>query len=230
MDYHIREGVNEIKFELKNANVEVYKNDGKGLHITAPNGSENSIRTIPHNGILHVKFISETNAKIKISLPGTIKNIVIIKESGVLKLENIHLDSLSVTSEDSIELTGVTAQKSCRLSTENSAIKMKDCDISSMSMQLSGGEFYTEATVLHGNSTAYVTDSIIHGTFKGALSDYVISAGSGILADDVIVNDHRLTEFPDRKNVQNCAWLLIAGSIKETVHLRISKPRFVSEY
>lgn len=230
MDYHIRDGINGIRFELRNASVEIHKNENRGLRISVPKGSENSIRAIPHNSTLYIKFISDEATDIKISLPDSIREMSVVTENGSVKVERIQLDSISIDSRGNTELIDVTARKRCSICTDNSVLKLTSCDISSMNLQMCNGEFLTDNSILHGNSMAYVTNSTISGTFRGVLPDYVINAGSGISTDDIIVNDHRLTEFPDRKNVQNCAWLLIAGSLKETAKLRISKPRYINGY
>lgn len=230
MDYQIREGVKGVRLELRGASVKIGRSGSRALRINVSGGNDSSIRAIPHDGKINIKYISDTGADIRISLPENLREIEIIKESGSLRAEKLELDSLSVNSGGDIELSEVTVSRSCNLSTDGSSIRLISCDISSMSVQISGGELETDGTVLHGNNTAYVMGSTVRGTLRGALAEYVISAGSGVSADEVIVNEHRLSEFPDRRNVQNCAWLLIAGSLKETARLKISKPRYINGY
>lgn len=230
MDYQIHEGLCKLKLEMRNVSAELQKNSSRSLRIAVPKAKENSIRVIPHIGALHIKYISDTPDIIKINIPDTIREIEVIKGNGSLMASDLNLDSLSISSHGNIELCDVTVCKRCGISTDESSVKLKNCDISSMSLQINSGSLETENLVLHGNSTAYVTNSTVFGTFKGALAEYVISAGSGISTDEIVVNNHKLTEFPDRKNVQNCAWLLIAGSLKETAHINISKPRYINGY
>ncbi|MGN0631712.1 MAG: DUF4097 family beta strand repeat-containing protein [Ruminococcus sp.] len=230
MDYQIHDGLSKLKLEMRNVSAELQKSSSRSLRLAVPKAKENSIRVIPHNGALHIKYISDTTDIIKINVPDTIREIEIIKGNGSFMAMELNLDSLSISSRGDIELSDVTVYKRCGISTDESSVKLRNCDISSMSLQINGGALETENIVLHGNNTAYVTNCTVYGTFKGALAEYVISAGSGISTDEIIVNDHRLTEFPDRKNVQNCAWLLIAGSLKETAHIKISKPRYINGY
>lgn len=225
MEYLVRENVSGIKLEVKCGNVSIMQGEGYTVKINVPDTAVNGIRIFSHSSTLFIKYILPIPIEVQLCVPKTIHNINITSGSCKVTFEDIELDNVIADSCSNIIMKNVVIVKSCQLNTEDSYIRLIDSDISSMNIQLIGGSLDFCNTVLHGNNTAYIVNSSVGGSLKGALVDYVISAGSGIDPDNVIVNDHFLSEFPNRKNVQNCAWLLLAGSLSATSRIKISKPR-----
>ncbi len=225
MDYVIREGVGCIRTELKYGTITITRNSHHMVRLRADELTENCMRVFAYNNVLHIKCISPYPANMELLVPDSVKMLDLNSESCNLVLEDIELDTLTASSGGELDLTNVTIKKSCKLSVDNADIILKACDLMSMNLELYDGTLDFQNTVLHGNNTAFMKNAMVRGKLKGALVDYVVSAGYGISPDNVIVNDHLLSEFPNRKNVQNCAWLLLAGSMKNTARLTIQKPR-----
>lgn len=225
MDYQIREGVVCIKAELRKGKMSIRRGENHVIRLRTSDENENSMRVFAHNNTMFIKQISANEIDFQLEVPDSVKILELKSESTGFELSNMELDNVKITAAGDLILENVTIKKSCQLITDNSEINLAACDISSMNIQLFNGKLNFGNTVLHGNSTAYVVNSTVGGLLKGALVDYVLSAGSGISPRSVIVNDHMLSEFPNRKNVQDCAWLLLAGSLTDTAHIKIAKPR-----
>lgn len=225
MEQCIKDKVGAIKIETISAKTVILQNTDRTVKISTPDETAANLRVFIYNGVLTIKYYTTKNSDITIKIPSVIQDIRINSEKGSLMMESIETERFNLKSTSETVLNKVTVKSGCSINHENSKLKMAECDISSMNIQICSGSLMFSDTQLHGNSTAFFINGKIGGTLKGALIDYVISAGSGIDPEKVVVNDHRLSEFPNRKNVQNCAWLLLAGSLAEDPEMRICRPK-----
>lgn len=225
MDYQIKEGVSEIRTELKSGILTIVRSSNHLVRIRSEDINENCMRVFAYNNVLHVKCLSSVPVRIELQIPESVRVLNINSEGSASVAENLEVDRIVTDCRGEIEFTNVTIKKSCKLSVEYADIILRACDIKSMNIELMDGNLDFQNTVLHGNNTAFLRRARVNGKLQGALVDYVVSAGPGVDADNVIVNEHLLSEFPNRKNTQNCAWLMLAGSLKNTARLTIQKPR-----
>ena len=225
MDYQIKEGVNCIRTELKAGEMKIMRNKNHVVRLSSNDISENSMRVFTYNNILYIKCLTPEPIRLELHIPESVRSLYLNSEGCSFSAENIEFDNIITCCRGTLEFTKVKINKSCRLSVDEADIRLKACEIRSMNIEITDGIVDFQNTLLRGNNTAFLHNATIGGLLQGALVDYVVSAGAGVSPDNIIVNDHLLTEFPSRKNTQNCAWLLIAGSLKNTVRLTIQKPR-----
>lgn len=225
MEHKIRENISEIKVEVNCGKIYFMRSDDHRIKVVVPDIIDESVRILSHGNRLSVKYTSQRQAEIQIYLPEVFNNIKVISDSCKLSFENIEFNEADITSGGNIIMKDIIINKNCYVNAENSFVRMFMCSIRSMNAQLFNSNLEFIGTVLYGNNVVYIVNGNVEGTLKGALVDYVISAGSGVDPDNIIVNDHFLSEFPKRKNVQNCAWLLLAGSLSSTARIKIVKPK-----
>lgn len=225
MERKIHENISDVRVEVHCGKIYFRRSEDHTVRIVAANMMDNNIRIHSHKNRLSVKCILQTPTEIQIYLPEVLNSIEVISDSCQLNFNDIELNYADITSGGDIIMKNIIINKSCNISAEHSLLNIIGCNIRSMNAQLFNSNLEFKLTVLYGNNVVYIVNGNVMGTLKGALIDYVISAGSGVDPSNVIVNDHFLLEFPERKNVQNCAWLLLAGSLNSTARIKIVKPK-----
>lgn len=225
MDYQIRENVECIRADLRNGALTVIRNTNHMVRLHVEGVSENSMRVFAYNNILYIKCLSDHPAQIELYVPEKVERLHLKAENTNFTITDIEIDCIEITSSGNCFVDSATIRKQCTFNLDSGKLSLRSSDISSMNIQVFKGEIDFQGTQLHGNNIAYLINSAVNGVLKGALVDYVISAGGEVSPDNVIVNDHLLSEFPNRKNVQNCAWLLLTGKLRSTSRIYIKKPK-----
>ena len=223
MDYQFREIVAHVVTDLHDGTVTIVKNTNHMTPVSVEDAPENGMRVFAHNGTLFIKALTSKPADIHVYIPESVKTLKLESAKSDFILTELELDAVSCSTTGDCSMHGITVNKQCDLNCEQGDISLQECSLRSLNIQLIGGSLETWHTALSGNNMIFVQKSTMNCNLKGALVDYVISAGSGISPDDLIVNDHPLSEFPDRKNTHEAAWVLIAGHLMETTHIYIKK-------
>ncbi len=211
MDYQFREAITTIVTELQDGTLSIVKSPNHMTRLRVEEAPENGMRVFAHNGILYIKALIPKPAELQLYLPESVHELKLKANTADFILTELEMERISVTTSGDCSMHNVVATKECMMQVEGGDISLQECKLSSINVQLFNGSLETHSTALYGNNVIFTQDSDIGGHLRGALVDYVVSAGSGIDPDRVIVNDHPLTEFPDRKNTSEAAWLLIAG-------------------
>ena len=223
MDYQFREVITTVVTELHDGTLSISKNTNHMTRITVEDAPDNSMRLFAHNSTLFVKSLTNHPADIQLYVPETVKVLRIQGKHSDIMMTELDLENITISTTGDCSLHGVKAWKQTDICCEGGDIALQECELSSMNIQLVNGSLEIWGTRLHGNNMVYASQSSIGGRLRGALVDYVISAGSGISPDDVTVNGHLLSEFPDRKNTQEAAWLLLAGKLNGETVLNVAK-------
>lgn len=225
MEYQIRDAVRSVEIELVNGTVTfVQGNTESTTRVSAEGVSEDDMRVYPVNGKLHIRSITSQHINLTIYGIADIKELSVKGYGTSLMVEKYEFDRLKADVNGDITLKEVTVNKQCDISTNGGKIYLESSELTSMNAQVSRGVFDIQKSILHGNNILYTYKSPTGGLMRGALVDYMVTSGSGISSDQIIVNDHYLTDFPVRKNTQNVAWLLVAGETKENIVFYIKRP------
>ncbi|MBQ8688664.1 MAG: DUF4097 family beta strand repeat protein [Ruminococcus sp.] len=223
MDYQFRDIITTVVAELHDGALSVVRNTNHMVRVTVEDAPENGMRLFVHNSTLFVKSLTNHPTDIQMYVPETVKIVHIESKNSDVMLTELDLDQLHIGTAGDCSIHAVKAAKQTDICCEGGDIALQECDLRSMSIQLTNGSLEIWGTKLSGNNMIFATNSILGGRLRGALVDYVISAGSGINPDDVMVNGHLLSEFPERRNTQEAAWLLLAGQLNGETVLNVAK-------
>lgn len=225
MEYQIRDIVRSIEIEAVRGTVTFVRgNTESTTRISIDGFTEDDMRVYPINGKLYIRIITPEPVNMTIYGIANVREFSIKGYETDLMIEKYEFDRLKADVNGNITLKEVTVKKQCDISTNGGKIYLESSELTSMNAQVSEGEFDIQKSILHGNNILYTYNSPTGGLIRGALVDYMVTSGSGISSDQVIVNDHYLTDFPVRKNTQNVAWLLVAGETEKNIVFYIKRP------
>lgn len=225
MEYQIKDIVRSVEIDIHCGSVTLVKGTTENTTRVSIEGlTEDDMRVYPVNGNLYIRSITGEPVNMTIYGVATIKGLKVKGYDTSVTVDKFDLDRLNASVNGDITLNEAKIKKQCDINTTGGKIVITSCDLTSMNAQVSDGLFDIQKSVLHGNNILYTYNSPTGGLIRGALVDYMVTSGGGITSDQVIVNDHYLTDFPIRKNTQNVAWLLVAGETKENIVFSIKRP------
>ncbi len=225
MEYQIRENIRSVEADILRGSVTLVRGTTESTtRISIEGLCEDDMRVYPINGKLFIRSITPEPVHMTIYGIASIKELNVKGYETDVNIEKYELDRMRADVNGDITLKEVTVKKQCDISTNGGKIYLESSELTSMNAQVSEGVFDIQKSILHGNNILYTYNSPTGGLIRGALVDYMVTSGSGISSDQVIVNDHYLTDFPIRKNTQNVAWLLVAGETEENIVFYIKRP------
>ncbi|MBQ8725270.1 MAG: hypothetical protein IJY74_06360 [Oscillospiraceae bacterium] len=225
MEYQIKDIVKSVEADIHCGSVTFIRGTTENTTRVSIEGfTEDDMRVYPVNGVLYIRAITGDPVHMTIYGVPTIKGLKVVGEKTSVSVDKYELDRFSATVDSDVTLTAVTVNKQCDINTTGGKISLTDCELTSMNAQVKDGVFDIQRSVLHGNNILYTHNSPTGGLMRGALVDYMVTSGGQISDEQVVVNDHYLTDFPVRKNTQNVAWLLVAGETEEEIVFSIKRP------
>ncbi len=225
MDYILKDNMNALRCEACNGSLSIRQGSARGAKLVCDGMSESDMRVFVYEGVLHVKCLSDEEARIELQLPIEVTRLCVTGRKTDCIISGITAENLTLSTTGNIVLDGVKVRRGMSLSADVGKTLLRCCDIQSMTLNAAGSAVEFQGTVLHGNNLVYLIDSSLSGVLKGALPDYIIAAGNGISEESVIVNDHLLSEFPTRKVEHHSAWLYISGRMKDICRLYVKQPK-----
>jgi hypothetical protein len=222
MDQQFREIITGIVTELHDGTLSIVKNTNHMTRVTIEDAPENGMRIFAHNGLLYIKSLTVKPVDVQVYIPDSVQQLHLEAQRSDIMLHAVALDKVSCKTMGDCSLHGVTIRRQCALLCEGSDISLQESLLRGVNIQLTKGTLETYGTTLTGNNMIFSDYSTIGGNLKGTLADYVVSAGSGITPEQIIVNERSLAEFPESVQRGDVAWLLIAGRLRDPVHFTIA--------
>ncbi len=225
MEYQAHEDVSTVRAELRNGSLKIISKDCPGPHVSISGVPEAFLRVFEYMGTLFVKCVADTYCTVEIIVPRRMREIAMTGERTSVTLENLNLKQLNLSTAESCYMDLVSVKKQCNLNIDRGRLTIRSCDICSLTVQAAQADVDFQGTTLHGYNLMYMQKSKCGGVLKGTLPQYLFVAGNGISPDAVTINEHFLSEFPERKNTQNCSWIYLAGSLKGISRFMVKMPR-----
>ncbi len=222
MDYQFRDTIYTVVVELYDGTMSIVKNTNHMARISIDDMPDNAMRLFTHNGTLYIKSLTAKPAEAMLYIPDTVKEIKLKSRRADFILTELDVDIVDCVTMGDCSMHAVNIAKQCDLRSEGGDVSLQESTLRNMNVQLIGGTLETWNTILGGNNMFFTHNSNISFNLMGSEEDYVISAGSGIAPEKLIINNVPLSERSKNES-QNAGWILMAGNQPEPISFTITE-------